>query len=554
MQPAQQWKWLRSNAPVFSRASRRRSRRETFTRLEMRGWSMMQICSVGGPHPPTALWAVQKSGVRCETGWLFDSFGLAGTNKHALRAAARAHGALYRAFVSLPYFCDLLTQHAARSTRSSTTRRRAARGGTAELEGGVVFGGLEDGRDAVLKEYGADLMPVIPPRDVHITRVHQEGEWKGKGYIYPKKTLDMRWEKVLLIPSHDVLPGSTIGMVYDDAKALYAEVHKDGCTMFEEAVDVILGGSSAVSSTSASSAVVAQIAQIPANGTKDVVRETGHVVAHCAGGAHAAGDGGVGGLCLFLSIPEQQRLLRPPERECAADSIRGADYEFRGVQLKRELIQEGATEVEIHLEKPTQLAFTNVFVAAQGPPSAMRVRGSSIGSSSMFRFDVHVYWQQQHNLLKFKPPLDINSENAKYETQFGHIQHPTRKNTMWDMAKFEVCGYKAKHKHCLLIPKSGHQHALCSVPTSANTATALCSSPSPSTGEHISSWAVMLHKGHFLKSNAPMAAYLFNSCLYPRTLPHGASARTLNAAMSHPFAVVNSPNVFLETVKHGGLP
>lgn len=40
-------------------------------------------------------------------------------------------------------------------------------------------------------------------------------------------------------------------------------------------------------------------------------------------------------------------------------------------------------------------------------------------------------------------PLDIHNDNATYETQFGHVQRPTHKNTTWDIAKFEVCGHKA---------------------------------------------------------------------------------------------------------------
>ena len=39
-------------------------------------------------------------------------------------------------------------------------------------------------------------------------------------------------------------------------------------------------------------------------------------------------------------------------------------------------------------------------------------------------------------------PLDIHNDFATYETQFGHVQRPTHKNTTWDMAKFEVCGHK----------------------------------------------------------------------------------------------------------------
>ena len=56
-------------------------------------------------------------------------------------------------------------------------------------------------------------------------------------------------------------------------------------------------------------------------------------------------------------------------------------------------------------------------------------------------------------------PLNIHSDYATYETQFGYVQRPTHKNTTWDIAKvschlrgivqlliifgqFEVCGHK----------------------------------------------------------------------------------------------------------------
>lgn len=43
---------------------------------------------------------------------------------------------------------------------------------------------------------------------------------------------------ILLV--HDVLPGSAIGMVYEDAEKLYAEVAKDGKALFDEAVGAYL--------------------------------------------------------------------------------------------------------------------------------------------------------------------------------------------------------------------------------------------------------------------------------------------------------------------------
>jgi len=78
----------------------------------------------------------------------------------------------------------------------------------------------------------------------------------------------------------------------------------------------------------------------------------------------------------------------------------------------------------------------------------------------MFRFDTIVDWHERHEILKcmfrsvlyildnrdsfptVEIPLNIHNDNATYETQFGHVQRPTHKNTTWDAAKFEVCGHK----------------------------------------------------------------------------------------------------------------
>ena len=38
--------------------------------------------------------------------------------------------------------------------------------------------------------------------------------------------------------------------------------------------------------------------------------------------------------------------------------------------------------------------------------------------------------------------MDISSDFATYETQFGFVQRPTHYNNSWDMARFEVCGHK----------------------------------------------------------------------------------------------------------------
>ncbi|KAJ7872246.1 glycoside hydrolase family 38 protein [Mycena leptocephala] len=442
-----------------------------------------------------------------------------------------------------------------------------------------------------------------------------------KKYVYPKATLDEAWEKVLLNQFHDVLPGSAIGMVYDDAEKLYAEVRAAGEEMLEDALDVILGGFTqpAAAATAleqlvaynttffprrevvrvplpgganVNSALRGQVAQLAADGTE------GYAVVHCAGGGRPAVLGappvteawGFQPVSVYTNGSDHF-VLRNASVQLTIS--KGRITSLVDVQLGRELIQEGATgglvifedrpnfwdawDVEIHhLEKATQLEFANVSVVAQGPLRAS-VRAeveygdsrisvtisldavpasTKLDSRGMFRFDAWVDWHQRHEFLKFELPLAISSDNATYETQFGWVQRPTHKNTTWDMAKFEVCGHKyadlSEYGYGVALLSESKYGFACQGNILRISLLRAATEPDAEQdqGEHKFSWAVMPHKGHFLESDVPTAAYLFNSPLYIRALAPGVSARTLNTNHS-PFDIEGAPNVFLETVKRG---
>ncbi|KAJ7639802.1 glycoside hydrolase family 38 protein [Mycena polygramma] len=444
-----------------------------------------------------------------------------------------------------------------------------------------------------------------------------------KKYVYPKETLNKAWEKVLLNQFHDVLPGSAIGMVYDDAEALYAEVRVAGQKMLDDALDVILGGSTQPATTAtaldqlvaynttffprrevvrvplpgganatANSLLRGQVAQLAADGSE------GYAVVHCAGGGRPAVLGappvteawGFAPVSVYTNGADHF-VLRNASVQLTIS--KGRITSLVDVQLGRELIQEGATgglvifedrpnywdawDVEIHhLEKATELEFASVSVVAQGPLRAS-VRAevkygeslisvtisldavpasTKLDSRGMFRFDAWVDWHQRHEFLKFELPLAISNDNATYETQFGWVQRPTHKNTTWDMAKFEVCGHKyadlSEYGYGVALLSESKYGFACQSNVLRISLLRAATEPDAEQdqGEHSFSWAVMPHKGHFLESDVPTAAYLFNSPLYIRALGPGASARSLDTTHS-PFAVSGAPNVFLETVKRG---
>ncbi|PPR01817.1 hypothetical protein CVT24_001681 [Panaeolus cyanescens] len=232
-------------------------------------------------------------------------------------------------------------------------------------------------------------------------------------YVYPKAKLDGCWEKVLLNQFHDVLPGSSIGMVYEDAEVLYAEVKRDGEAVIEEAMSVLLPGSLPLAGIR--SKYLAGDCKIVAYNTTffprwDVVKvplakagpalkglvmqatdngREGYAVMHCAQGA---GPG---------ELKSSSNTLRSQLRPVSVYTNGSDHFVLRNgsvqltisegrisslvdVKQNRELIPEGSTgglvvfqdrpnywdawDVEIHhLETPQPLSFSNVSVVSQGP-------------------------------------------------------------------------------------------------------------------------------------------------------------------------------------------
>ena len=62
--------------------------------------------------------------------------------------------------------------------------------------------------------------------------------------------------------------------------------------------------------------------------------------------------------------------------------------------------------------------------------------------SARLDFVTEVDWHETHTLLKVAFPVDVHSPTAIYDIQWGEIERPTHRNTSWDFAKFEVPAQK----------------------------------------------------------------------------------------------------------------
>ncbi|ETW79602.1 glycoside hydrolase family 38 protein [Heterobasidion irregulare TC 32-1] len=430
--------------------------------------------------------------------------------------------------------------------------------------------------------------------------------YKREQYSYPKEKIDNNWEKLLL--------NQCIGMVYDDAEKLYAEIRKDGEALFDEALHALFPS------------FVPLTAQIPAGSTlvglnttflprRDIVKVPleGSGKDLQASVLQTSRDGKVG--YVLMSSVEGADVARAVTSAENVDAPRvhvsgeggfvlknssvqltvagGRITSLLDVRLGRELIAKGKTggliifedrpnywdawDVEIHhLEKWQELKFSDAKVVAEGPLRAsvstqVKYKKSTINvtislgaisatlkpnSRPYFVFDAEVDWFERHEFLKFELPLDIHSDVATYETPFGHVQRPTHKNTTWDAAKFEVCGHKyadlSEFGYGVAILSESKYGFSCQGDVLRISLLRAATAPDAEQdqGKHEFSWAVLPHQGHFLESDVPIAGFLFNSPLHVRAIPAGSEDA---APPPRPLALAGAHNVILETLKRGDL-
>ncbi|KDQ11808.1 glycoside hydrolase family 38 protein [Botryobasidium botryosum FD-172 SS1] len=438
-------------------------------------------------------------------------------------------------------------------------------------------------------------------------------------YLYPKKRIDDAWEKVLLNQFHDVLPGSAIGMVYEDAEKLYTEIAREGKSILEEAFGVLLEKSVHLNeppkATSKGRLVAVntvcaprrEVVQVPLGGpAASRLRSELVQVAKDGKSGYALMDASQGSGVAFATGMFADISPAAAGRYDGGFFLKNSNIEMKiedgrivslvDLELGRELIPQGQTgglvifedrpaywdawDTEIYsLETPTYLKFANIKVAETGPMRASLRAEVKIGSATSFsvtisldaipatlkknsrsfvRFDAEVDWHQRHEFLKFEIPLNIKNDNATFETQFGFVSRPTHKNTTLDMAKFEVPGHKYAD-----LSEYGYGVAILSESKYGFAASGnvlrislLRAATGPDAeqdqGFHKFSWAVAPHLGHFLESDIPIAAYLFNSPLHLRHVPDSAAGGNVASLLRKaPFIVENAPNVHLETIKRG---
>lgn len=391
------------------------------------------------------------------------------------------------------------------------------------------------------------------------------------GYIYPAQALTTIWQEVLLYQFHDIIPGSSITRVYDESLARYQ--------LLTEQIEQLLGKAQAalLYRTRANSASVLNPLSWERSEWFQVQGQWRYVTVPS-----------MGYVTLDITPDNSSARLLPPltastdvlENDLLKMSFAsdGAIQSLFDKEFEREVLARGAFANRLAVyydegdawdfpiaydERPPQYFKLEAVSASIDGPQAIVEQHYRFGQSTLQQriiltagsrridFVTVVDWHEQNKMLRTHFPIAIAANEATCDIQFGSLKRPTHHNTVWDMARHEVCAHKwvdlsqwdygvALLNDCKYGYKLSENVLDLNLLRSPN-----FPDPHADRGQHEFTYALYPHAGNHIVGSVVQAGYELN---VPLRLIEGE----LQSA-STSFAQVQAKNVILETVKKAEL-
>uniref|UniRef100_H0VHR3 Alpha-mannosidase 2C1 n=1 Tax=Cavia porcellus TaxID=10141 RepID=H0VHR3_CAVPO len=385
---------------------------------------------------------------------------------------------------------------------------------------------------------------------------------RGTHFLYPAAQLQHLWRLLLLNQFHDVVTGSCIQLVAEDAMKHYEDIRSHGNTLLSAAAGALCAGEPGPKGLLVVNTLPWKRTEVLALPNPGGAQTLALVTVPSIGYAPAPpAPTSPQPLLPQQPVSVMQEVRRPLLRVLWGTSLHGICWAVLGGQEVR--IQAILAQCPpLSHRKPVLAQAGTLAVGSEGG-----LRGSAwfllqISPSSRLsqevvldigcpyvRFHTEVYWHEAHKFLKVEFPARVRSPQATYEIQFGHLQRPTHYNTSWDWARFEVWTHRwmdlSEHGFGLALLNDCKYGA--SVRGNILSLSLLRAPKAPDAtadmGCHKFTYALMPHEGSFQDAGVIPAAYSLNFPLLVLPAP-GPAPTTAWSAFS-----LSSPAVVLETIK-----
>lgn len=301
-----------------------------------------------------------------------------------------------------------------------------------------------------------------------------------KGKEYPLNDMDAVWKKVLINQFHDILPGSSIKRVYEEANAEYDEVICYAGNLLRDSAASLIHDKEGLVVFNSLSWDRNTMVELPDSyeGVKDIHGQNLPVqvigdknytevrVPSCGWITLQPGDiietentlvvseQLIENEYLRIQLNNAGEITSIYDKETGMELAAGVCNSFK--MYKDLPTANDAWDIDsMYIDNPVQLSSASVIEVLDKGPLAARIRVSrKINQSqlsqviTMYRasrrveFSTTIDWQECHKLLKVEFPVDIHTNEAIHEIQFGHLRRPNHKSRQFDADRFEVCNHK----------------------------------------------------------------------------------------------------------------
>ena len=300
---------------------------------------------------------------------------------------------------------------------------------------------------------------------------------------YPAAALEENWKLLLTNQFHDILPGSSIARVYEEARTDIARIRDasvrgareallsfcrngDGLTVFNPSSHRI----SRVIRTDkrfSGGAVTREGVRFQAAAYKDealvlawlepmsaVTIYPDEVPVHSDVSARRQGNAYIlENTRLRAVISDRGELISMVTLQDGRERVRTPSNVFR---LYRDLPRRfDAWDLDSQTERrevPMDAEYASEIVSPGGLFAELKFTirfSSSVITQSVrltaeepqLEFITEADWQEQHRLLKVSFDTGIDADNADHQIQFGYIQRPAHRSRRYDADRFEVCAH-----------------------------------------------------------------------------------------------------------------
>lgn len=418
------------------------------------------------------------------------------------------------------------------------------------------------------------------------------GVREGRLELAEQEKLTEGWKRILTNQFHDIIPGSSIHEVYEDARKDYETIKNIGKDVIRDYLEKSLekdetsytvynasgwdtdeiaavpqtalgvytdGEETVLTSQQGQGVTYVLVKNVPAMGYQRITFHPGQVEEKKE--AFRIEGREIETPYYILNINEQGQIEKLYDKEYQRNVLAPKERGNVLQMFEDKPLDNDAWDIDIYYQQKMREVtdLKKWEIKEQGPLRLViglewKYMNSTIeqemilySTNRRIDFSTHVDYRERQQLLKAAFPVDIRTTYATYDIQYGNVRRPNHWNTSWDQARFESVGHRfadlsERNYGVALLNDCKYGY---DVKDNLLRISLLRSGKQPDhiqdVGEHVFTYSLLPHGGDFVEGGVVPSAFELNNPVL------AVEGKEKTAAAS--FFTLDNPEVEIDAVK-----